>query len=129
MKRTIILLTGLIAMMLSACTNDIEMRYPPKYELPDLPVVEGIHDGQKAPLYWSIYEYAYEQEQAGVSGSDMDFTEAQWDEVIDWVATNLKPFSLNRSLMYCTISSLDRSPGSFKKVLTYSFLNQSIRFS
>ena len=99
MKRTIILLTGLIAMMLSACTNDIEMRYPPKYELPDLPVVEGIHDGQKAPLYWSIYEYAYEQEQAGVSGSDMDFTEAQWDEVIDWVATNLKPYGYD---MVCT---------------------------
>ncbi|MBQ8466692.1 MAG: glucan 1,6-alpha-isomaltosidase [Prevotella sp.] len=85
--------------LLSACKDDIEMRYPPKYELPELPVVEGIHDGQKAPLYWSIYEYAYEQERAGVSSSDMDFTEAQWDEVIDWVATNLKPYGYD---MVCT---------------------------
>ena len=99
MKRTIILLTGLIAMMLSACTNDIEMRYPPKYELPDLPVVEGIHDGVKAPLYWSVYEYCIEQEHAGVSNSDMDLTEAQWDEIINWVATDLKPYGYD---MVCT---------------------------
>jgi hypothetical protein len=88
-----------MTMLLCACKNDIEMRYPPKYELPELPVVEGIHDGQKAPLYWSIYEYAYEQEQAGVSGSAMDFTATQWDEVIDWVAENLKPHGYD---MVCT---------------------------
>ena len=99
MKKMTIMAIGLMATMLSACTNDIEMRYPPKYELPELPVVEGIHDGVKAPLYWSIYEYAYEQEQAGVSGNDMDFTEAQWDEVIDWVAENLKPHGYD---MVCT---------------------------
>jgi hypothetical protein len=99
MKRIIFLLTGLMAILLNACTNDIEMRYPPKYELPELPVVEGIHEGQNAPLYWSIYEYAYEQERAGVSGNDMDFTEAQWDEVIDWVATRLKPYGYD---MVCT---------------------------
>ena len=89
----------LVAAMLSACSDDIEMRYPPKYVLPELPVVEGIHKDTKAPLYWSIYEYAYEQEKAGVSGNDMDFTEAQWDEVIDWVATNLKPYGYD---MVCT---------------------------
>ena len=60
MKKILLLSIGLIATLLSACSNDIEMRYPPKYELPELPVVEGIHEGQKAPLYWSIYEYAYE---------------------------------------------------------------------
>lgn len=91
-------LTALVmAIMLSACTDEIEMRYPPKYELPDLPVVEGVHDGTKAPLYWSIYEYAYEQEKAGIT--NIDFTEAQWDEVIDWVATNLKPYGYD---MICT---------------------------
>lgn len=99
MKKILLLSIGLIATLLSACSNDIEMRYPPKYELPELPVVEGIHEGQKAPLYWSIYEYAYELERAGVSGNDMDFTEAQWDEVIDWVATNLKPYGYD---MVCT---------------------------
>ena len=45
MKRNMIsILAGAALMLLTACTDDVEMRYPPKYELPDLPVVEGIHD-------------------------------------------------------------------------------------
>ena len=93
MKKSILLSIALAALtMLGACNDDIEMRYPPKAELPDLPVVEGIHDGVKAPLYWSVYEYCIEQEHAGVSNSDMDLTEAQWDEIINWVATDLKPY-------------------------------------
>ena len=99
MNKMLMMCIGLLATLFSACTDEIEMRYPPKYELPDLPVVEGIHDGVKAPLYWSIYEYAYEQEKNGVNSSDMDFTETQWDEVIDWVATNLKPYGYD---MICT---------------------------
>ena len=75
------------------------MKYPPKYELPELPIVEGIHDNVKAPLYWSVYEYCYEQEQAGVSNSDMDITPAEWDKIIDWVATDLKPYGYD---MICT---------------------------
>ena len=51
MKKSILLSIALVALtMLGACNDDIEMRYPPKAELPDLPVVEGIHDGVKAPL-------------------------------------------------------------------------------
>ena len=76
------------AVLLASCSDTIEMRRPPVYELPELPVVEDIHT-YKAPLYWSIYEYCYTQEQAGVSNSDMDFTPEQWDEVIDWVAREL----------------------------------------
>ncbi len=83
---------------LASCNNEIEMRRPPVFVLPDLPVVEDIHT-MKAPLYWSIYEYCYTLEQNGVSNSDMDFTEAQWDEVIDWVATELKPYGYD---MVCT---------------------------
>lgn len=50
MKKSILLSIALAALtMLGACNDDIEMRYPPKAELPDLPVVEGIHDGVKAP--------------------------------------------------------------------------------
>ena len=79
-------------------SDTIEMRRPPVYELPELPVVEDIHT-YKAPLYWSIYEYCYTQEQAGVSNSDMDFTPEQWDEVIDWVARELKPYGYD---MVCT---------------------------
>ncbi len=100
MRKNMIFAAALAAVtMLGACTDEIEMRYPPKYELPELPVVEGIHEGVKAPLYWSIYEYAFEQERAGVSGDAMDFTMAQWEEVIDWVADNLKPYGYD---MVCT---------------------------
>ena len=97
--KLLLLIALTMVTMISACTKEIEMRYPPKYELPELPIVEGIHDGKKAPLYWSIYEYAYELEQAGVDGGSMDFTETQWDEIIDWVATNLKPYGYD---MVCT---------------------------
>lgn len=45
------------ASMLAACTDDnYKMKYPPRYELPELPVVEGVHSF-KAPMYWSVYEY------------------------------------------------------------------------
>lgn len=86
------------AALISGCANEIEMRYPPKYELPDLPVVEDIHT-YKAPLYWSVYEYCIEQEHAGVSNQDMDLTSEQWDEIIDMVATELKPYGYD---MVCT---------------------------
>lgn len=87
-----------VGMASAACSNEIEMRYPPKYELPELPVVEDIHT-YKAPLYWSVYEYCYELEQNGVANSDMDITPAQWDRIIDWVASDLKPYGYD---MVCT---------------------------
>ena len=40
-----------VAAMLGSCDNEVEMRYPPKYELPELPQIEGIHT-YKAPMYW-----------------------------------------------------------------------------
>lgn len=98
MKKMIILSTAIAATMLSGCADEIEMRRPPVYEMPELPEVSGIHV-HKAPLYWSIYEYCYTQEQAGVSNQDMDFSEAQWDEVIDWVSAELKPYGYD---MVCT---------------------------
>lgn len=84
--------------LLGACTEEIEMRRPPVYELPDLPVVEGIHSF-KAPMYWSVYEYCYNLERQGVANADMDLTSEQWDEIIDWVATELKPYGYD---MVCT---------------------------
>jgi len=86
------------ATMFCSCADDIEMRYPPKYELPELPEVGEIHT-YKAPLYWSVYEYCIEQSWAGVSNEDMDLTAAQWDEIIDMVATKLKPAGYD---MVCT---------------------------
>ena len=99
MKNKILTMAIAASAMLCSCTEDIEMQYPPKYELPDLPIVEGIHDNVKAPLYWSVYEYCYEQERAGVSNQDMDLTSGEWDKIINWVATDLKPYGYE---MICT---------------------------
>ncbi len=93
------------ASVLGACANDdyYEMKYPPKYVLPelpdDLPVVEDVQKGQKAPLYWSVYEYCYTQSIGGVADADMDISSDEWDKIIDWVATDLKPAGYN---MICT---------------------------
>lgn len=98
MNKMNILALAFAATLASSCTDEIEMRRPPVFELPELPVIEGIHT-YKAPLYWSIYEYCYTQERNGVSNADMDFTAEQWDEVIDWVADELKPYGYD---MVCT---------------------------
>lgn len=98
MKKMTILAALAAGIAFASCSNEIEMRYPPKYELPELPNVEGIHT-YKAPLYWSVYEYCYELEQNGVANSDMDITPDEWDKIIDWVATDLKPYGYD---MVCT---------------------------
>ena len=87
-----------VAAMLGSCDNEVEMRYPPKYELPELPEIEGIHT-YKAPMYWSVYEYCYELEQQGVPNEQIDITPEEWDKIIDWVATDLKPHGYD---MVCT---------------------------
>lgn len=99
MKRNTILTMALAAAtMFCSCADDVEMRYPPKYELPELPDVGEIHT-YKAPLYWSVYEYCYEQEQNGVSNDQMDITPEEWDKITDWVASDLKPYGYD---MVCT---------------------------
>lgn len=100
MKKILLMAFSMMAMLLSACSGDEpEMQRPNQYELPDLPVVEGIQTGKKAPLYWSIYEYCIELEKKGVPGDKMDFTAQQWDEVIDWMARDLRPAGYD---MLCT---------------------------
>lgn len=85
--------------MLAACSDDnYKMKYPPRYELPELPVVENVHSF-KAPLYWSVYEYCWEQERAGVSNENMDISSSEWDKILDWVASDLKPHGYD---MVCT---------------------------
>ena len=71
--------------VLCSCSNDIEMRRPPKFELPDLPEISNIHT-YKAPMYWSVYEYCYVNEQNGVSNSDQDISPEEWDRILDWVS-------------------------------------------
>lgn len=92
MKKTILFSMAIAAVSLfGSCANDVEMNYPPTHELSNLPIVEGIHDGVKAPLYWSVYEYCLLENAKGVNNNDMDLTSDQWDNIIDYVATNLKP--------------------------------------
>lgn len=93
-----IIASALAMLALASCSDEIEMRYPPKFELPELPDVGEIHT-YKAPLYWSVYEYCYEQSQQGVAESDMDISAEEWDRIIDWVASDLKPYGYD---MICT---------------------------
>lgn len=97
-NKTMILASVALSALLCSCRDDVEMRYPPKYELPDLPVIEDIHV-YKAPMYWSVYEYCYELGRQGVKNEDMDITPAEWDKILDWVATDLKPAGYD---MVCT---------------------------
>lgn len=74
--------------------------------IPDEPGTENPDsddDGQSyapistiAPLYWSVYEYAWVAEQAGVNTNMPEIT---WDKNIAWVADNLLPYGYN---MICT---------------------------
>ncbi len=100
MKKSILFSLAIAAVSLfGSCANDVEMNYPSTHKLSNLPVVEGVHDGVKAPLYWSVYEYCMLQNAKGVSNNDMDLTSDQWDELIDYVATQLKPSGYD---MICT---------------------------
>ena len=96
MKQMSIIASALAALTLASCADEIEMRRPPVFELPDLPVVDDIHTF-KAPLYWSVYEYCYTREQQG--DKNIDITPDEWDRIIDWVATDLKPAGYD---MICT---------------------------
>lgn len=97
MKAKYMMAAACVAALLTACDDEnYEMRYPPKYELPDLPEVTDIHTF-KAPLYWSVYEYCYTREQQGES--TIDISPDEWDKIIDWVATDLKPYGYD---MVCT---------------------------
>lgn len=93
-----IIASALAMLALASCSDEIEMRYPPKFDLPELPDVGEIHT-YKAPLYWSVYEYCYEQSQQGVADADMDISAEEWDRIIDWVASDLKPYGYD---MICT---------------------------
>ena len=51
----------------------------------------------KAPLYWSVYEYLYSQEQNGIT--DNYIQESVLQANIDWVDQNLKPYGYNMICM------------------------------
>ncbi len=81
----------------------------------DLPVPGEIHH-YKAPLYWSIYEYAREMELAGIPYGQMDLTEEQWDKVIDMMATKFKPYGYD---MICTDGFLPQWAASGEVYMTH----------
>ncbi|MDD3322627.1 MAG: glucan 1,6-alpha-isomaltosidase [Paludibacter sp.] len=89
----------ILLVFLGGCEKNNGTGWTPD-NLPDDPKNEtndslGIHI-YHAPLYWSVYEYCRVAEQAGGS---IDMSEGEWDRVIDWVATNLKPYGYD---MICT---------------------------
>ena len=96
--KTNILAALALGAALCGCSNEIEMRRPPKFELPELPDVGNIHTF-KAPMYWSVYEYCYELERAGVPGDQMDIDAQEWEKILDWMASDLKPHGYD---MVCT---------------------------
>ncbi|MDD3077643.1 MAG: hypothetical protein PHH37_00880 [Paludibacter sp.] len=59
--------------------------------------ITKVSNSYKAPLCWSIYEYCREEELAGVTNIDM--SESDWDQNIEWVSDNLKQYGYD---MICT---------------------------
>jgi len=97
-----ILYYALAALAMVSCGEDSKSEEPSKPEVPKPPQVEEeveANHSYKAPLYWSVYEYCYELERAGIAESNMDISPAEWDKIIDWVATELKPYGYD---MICT---------------------------
>lgn len=80
-----------------ACREDYsDMKLPNQHEHPSLENVGNIHT-YKAPLYWSVYERAYE-----LDGSDWDSRNiplSEWEANFDWVAKELLPYGYD---MICT---------------------------
>ncbi|MBR6252220.1 MAG: glucan 1,6-alpha-isomaltosidase [Bacteroidales bacterium] len=91
-----IFISILLLMAISSCSSPDDVINNTENE--NTEIDDSIHS-HSAPLYWSIYEYCYTQNQNGVADADMDFTEQQWDEVIEWVAKELKPYGYD---MICT---------------------------
>lgn len=87
-----------LALLIGGCSSNDEPASEPTPDPGPGPEIGDIHT-YKAPLYWSVYEYCWNLERAGVSSNDMDITEAQWDKIINWVSANLKPYGYD---MLCT---------------------------
>lgn len=100
-NKTMPALFAAMSLMATACGgNSYDIIYPddvpsPKY-LYDVP---GFNDGNKAPLYWSVYEACWDQVNLGIANENKDFTPEQWDEVIDMMATKFLPHGYD---MICT---------------------------
>lgn len=100
-NRLLILASLLATVSLSGCGKKPLEKEKQDVDGPDVTAKapdQGIHN-KKAPLYWSVYEYLWTQEAAGIPGDKMDITSDQWDQIIDWMATNFLPYGYD---MLCT---------------------------
>lgn len=100
MKKHIICALSFCALAFSACgSNEWDV---PSYSGVDNGenITEGMtplaEDVQRAPLYWSVYENLRDKETAKVPQT---FTMDDWNQTIDWVSANLKPYGYT---MLCT---------------------------
>ena len=67
-------------------------------DIPDDPVTPTPtpETAEKAPLYWTVYEYGRLAEK---NGTDCNMPKEIWQKNIDWVAENLLPYGYD---MICT---------------------------
>ena len=87
---------GMLAILATVHTAMAAEAVSNEHEHPTLEDVGNIHTF-KAPLYWSIYERAYE-----LDGSDWDSRNiplSEWEANFDWIAKELKPHGYD---MICT---------------------------
>ncbi|MDM8268840.1 glucan 1,6-alpha-isomaltosidase [Barnesiella viscericola] len=102
-KYLFVTILNILVIMMAGCSDDPNyvMNRPDVHEHPELTDIAGFHS-YKAPLYWSIYEACLDQQDLPVE--KQHFSLEQWKEVIDWVATELKPHGYD---MVCTDGFLD----------------------
>lgn len=95
-----LLVTGIACSLLTglcACREDYsDMKVPYQYEHPKMEEVGNIHKF-KAPLFWSVYERAYQLD--GQIWEDRNIPLEEWEANFDWVAKELKPYGYD---MICT---------------------------
>ena len=93
----------IVASLLGGCQDEGTGWTPDMIPDENLPSEDDDDDEQvyapisfNAPLYWSVYEYAWQAEQ---TGTNTNMPEVTWDANIDWVSENLLPYGYN---MICT---------------------------
>ena len=106
MKNITIIAVALLAFFCTGCSDDpnYEMKRPDIHEHPSMVDTPTGYQKYKAPLYWSCYEACMDQ--LDDSFDSRDISRQQWEEIIDWVATELKPFGYD---MICTDGFLPTS--------------------
>lgn len=83
------------ASLIAAACGDKEtpvVKPTEKFVLPELVDPVNLHKDVKSPLGFNPYIDLFKMEQQGVPYWQMDISSDRWDEIIDMVATKLKPY-------------------------------------